>query len=168
MISPLDQVLAYGVLIALLIFLAGVLAVGGVCWLEAQRPPEAYAMAETRQQYYGHRSRELDRMRKGALCVLYRSLGGLGGKYPPEMWRKDEVISSIVDIEWDRLPADQKKPDPPRLTPPCDTCGLGQNATPHRYGGPHHYAYTHDPDKPWVPESEAEAARLEQLQERTN
>ena len=122
-------------------------------------------MAETRQQYYTRRSRDLDRRRKSELCALYRKLGRLGGIHPPEKWRKDEVISSIVDIEWSGLPEDQKKADPPRLTPPCDRCGAGQQAKAHGSDGTHNYRYTHDPDKPWVPESEAEAARLEKLEE---
>lgn len=121
-------------------------------------------MTETRHQHWLRRSLELNRKRKAELCTLYRRLGGLGGIHPPEKWRKDEVITSIVEMEWDRLPADQKKPDPPRLTPPCDECGQGQNATAHHYGGDHHYRYTHNPDAVWVPESEAEAARLEQLE----
>ena len=119
--------------------------------------------AETKTQHWHRRGRELNRMRKTELCALYRRLGGLGGIRPPEKWRKDEVVSSIVDIEWCRLPDDRKLPDPPRLTPPCDTCGQGQDATPHRYGGDHHYVNTFDPDKPWVPESEAEAERPAEL-----
>jgi hypothetical protein len=120
-------------------------------------------MSETRQQYWIRRSAELSKHTKATLCARYRAMGGLGGKYPPEKWRKDEVATSIIDIEWDRLPAEQKLPDPPRLTPPCDTCGKGENATTHRYGGEHHYTNTWDPDAKWVPESEAEAERLEQL-----
>lgn len=120
-------------------------------------------MAETRAQFWQRRGSELQRMRKNYLCTLYRSLGGLGGKYPPEKWRKDELASSIVDIEWARMPDGEKLPDPPRLTPPCDVCGRGSFAVAHRYGGEHHYRYTADPEAKWVPESEEEAERLEQL-----
>lgn len=119
-------------------------------------------MAETRTQFWHRRGRELDKKRKADLCALYRRLGGLGGIHPPEKWRKDEVVSSIVDIEWGRLPEEQKLPDPPRMTPPCDECGAGQEARAHRHGGDHHYRYTAS-DKPWVPESEEEAERLEKL-----
>lgn len=121
--------------------------------------------AETRTQHWVRRGGELDRKRKAELCAMYRQLGGLGGKYPPEKWRKDEVITSIVEIEWSRLPAERKRPDPPRLTPACDECGKGEYAAPHHYGGDHNYHYTHDAEKPWVPESEAEAERLARLEE---
>ncbi len=121
-------------------------------------------MPETKHQHWSRRGLELGKIRKAQLCTMYRQLGGLGGIHPPEKWRKDEVISSIVDMEWSRLPEDQKLPDPPRLCPPCDVCGLGEQAEPHRHGGDHHYYYTFDPDKPWVPVSEAEAERLAQQQ----
>ncbi len=125
-------------------------------------------MAETRHQYYVRRSVDLNRRRKSELCALYRKLGGLGGTHPPEKWTREEVIASIAEMEWGGLPEDQKKPDPPRLTPPCGTCGQGQGATAHgakahREGTGHNYAYTHDPSVPWVPESEDEAARIERL-----
>lgn len=115
---------------------------------------------------YRRRSKELGRYAKADLCVEYRRLGGLGGLYPPEKWRKDEVISSICDMEWDRLPEDQRKPDPPMLTPPCDLCGMGESAKAHRFDGGHNYRYTHDPDVTWVPESEEEAERLKLLAEK--
>lgn len=115
---------------------------------------------ETRNTHHRRRSTELNKQNKTALCALYRSLGGLGGIHPPEKWRKDEVLNSIIDIEWGRLPDDHKLPDPPRLTPPCDECGQGGSATAHRYGGTHNYRYTHNPDVAWVPESEKEAERL--------
>lgn len=105
---------------------------------------------ETKAQHWQRRSRELSKMSKAALCALYRKMGGMGGVHPPEKWYKDEVVSSIVDIEWTRLPEDQKAPEPPRFTPPCDTCGKGENATAHRYGGDHHYVNTFDPDVEWV------------------
>lgn len=114
-------------------------------------------MSETQQQHWQRRGAELLKLRKADLCAMYRRLGGLGGKYPPELWRKDEVVSSIIDIEWSRLPEDQKAPDPPRFSPPCDVCGKGQNATPaHRHGGDHHYTHTHNPDVAWVPDEETE------------
>jgi hypothetical protein len=122
-------------------------------------------VSDTRQEFWLRRGRELNKLRKAELVALYRVLGGLGGTHPPEKWYKSEVISSIVDMEWGRLPEDQKKPDPPRMTPPCDVCGGGQEATAHRAGGDHHYRYTSNPDTPWVPESEAEAERIAQLQQ---
>lgn len=119
--------------------------------------------SETQQEHFQRRRRDLEKKSKPELCSLYRQLGGLGGVHPPEKWRKDEVVSSIVEIEWSRLPEDQKQPNPPRLTPPCDTCGQGENAGAHRYGGEHHYVYTHNPDAKWVPESEEEAKRIQEL-----
>lgn len=120
-------------------------------------------MAEHRTQHWLRRGAALSKLRKAELCAMYRALGGLGGKYPPEKWRKDEVVTSIVEMEWSRLPEDAKLPDPPRMTPPCDTCGGGQNAEAHRYGGDHHYRNTFDADAAWVPESEKEAIRIEGL-----
>lgn len=115
-------------------------------------------MAETQQEHRQRRSRELNKLRKAELCALYRRMGGLGGIHPPEKWRKDEVLSSIIEMEWSRLPEDQKAPDPPQFSPPCDTCGKGENF--HPYGHDHHYVYTFDPDKPWVPDGpEAEGQR---------
>lgn len=118
---------------------------------------------ETSRTHHQRRSTELVKKNKTALCTLYRSLGGLGGIHPPEQWHKDEIINSIIDIEWRRLPEDNKLPDPPRLAPPCDECGQGQFARAHGYDGTHHYRYTHNPDVGMVPESEAEAERLDQL-----
>jgi len=57
------------------------------------------------------RRRELAAMSKAALCRMYRAgvrtpSGGVsrwvGGMYPPEQWEKNEVISSILDIEYRR------------------------------------------------------------------
>jgi hypothetical protein len=114
---------------------------------------------ETKQQHWLRRGQQLRVKRKAELCALYRRLGGLGGIHPPEKWTKDEVVTSIIEIEWRRLPDDQKIPDPPFLTPPCDECGAGENATAHHYGGDHNYRYTQS-DKPWVPASEKEAERI--------
>lgn len=41
-------------------------------------------------------AQQLGKMSKAQPCQLYRQMGGLGGMYPPEKWRKDEVISSIL------------------------------------------------------------------------
>ncbi|WP_433860288.1 hypothetical protein [Streptomyces kronopolitis] len=120
-------------------------------------------MPETKTQHWQRGGQELNKMTKGQLCTLYRQMGGLGGTHPPEKWTKEEVVHSVVDMEWSRLPEEQKLPDPPRLTPPCDTCGKGENATAHRYGGDHHWTNTFDPDQKWVPESEAEEKRLTDL-----
>lgn len=121
-------------------------------------------MRETKMQHWRRRHRELNKTTKAQLCVLYRQLGGLGGMHPPEKWRKDEVITSITEMEWDRLPEDQKLPDPPRLTPPCDVCGKGTHATAHRAGGDHNWRNTAVPEQQWVPESEDEEQRLLQLE----
>lgn len=123
-------------------------------------------MAETRTQYWMRRGSVLTHLRKAKLCALYRELGGLGGTHPPETWYKDEIVSSIVDMEWSRLPESEKLPDPPFLTPPCDTCGAGQDAAAHRAGGDHHYSHVHDPDRAWVPASEEEAERLRLLEQK--
>lgn len=40
--------------------------------------------------------RELNRQTKASLVAMYKRLGGLGGLYPPEKWRKDEIIDSII------------------------------------------------------------------------
>lgn len=88
-------------------------------------------MAETRAQYAQRRTAELKGKTKGGLCALYRSLGGLGGVHPPERWRKDEVLASVIDIEWSRLPDHAKATAPdapaPETTeedgPPCGRCG---------------------------------------------
>ena len=74
------------------------------------------------------RRRELANMTKGALCRMYRAgittpSGGqiqwIGGMYPPEQWRKDEVISSILRIEY---PApDAAESGGPRVC--CPGCG---------------------------------------------
>lgn len=106
---------------------------------------------ETQDQHRQRRSRELGKSTKADLCALYRRLGGMGGVHPPEKWYKEEVIGSILEIEWRRLPEEAKAPDPIRLTPPCDVCGGGEGASAHRSGGAHNYQYTHDPDKEWVP-----------------
>lgn len=45
------------------------------------------------------RVRELSRMTQPALAKLYRRMGGLGGMYEPEKWSKDDLISSVLDIE---------------------------------------------------------------------
>lgn len=50
-----------------------------------------------------HRIR-LGRLTKGALIASYRQMGGLGGMYPPEKWRKDEVLSSVAEMEERRNP----------------------------------------------------------------
>lgn len=117
-------------------------------------------MAETRMEHFARRRAVLERKRRIELEVLYRQMGGLSSV---ARWRKDEVVNAVVEMEWRRLPAADKKPDPPRLTPPCDECGGGQGVTAHRYGGDHHYTYLYNPETPWVPESEAEAERLAEL-----
>lgn len=115
-------------------------------------------MAETRTEFWHRRGRELHGMRKAELIALYRKLGGLGGTYPPEKWTKDEVLTSVADIEWRRLPDDAKKAAPEQMSPPCDECGKGQDVAAHAYGGSHHYVVTNDPCKPWVPSREYCAA----------
>lgn len=115
-------------------------------------------MTQTKQQHWLRRGQELRVMHKAELCTLYRSLGGLGGTYPPERWTKDELVTAVVDIEWGRLPADSKQPAPEQMSPPCDTCGKGQDVAAHAHGGSHHYSYTADPGKPWVPSREPCAA----------
>lgn len=115
-------------------------------------------MAETRMEFWHRRGRELHKMRKAELISLYRSLGGLGGTYPPEKWTKEEVLNSVADIEWRRLPDDAKKAALEHTSPPCDTCGKGQDVSAHAYDGSHNYVVTHDPCKPWVPSREPCAA----------
>ncbi|MFJ2307669.1 hypothetical protein [Streptomyces sp. NPDC087787] len=108
-------------------------------------------MSETRQQFWLRRGRELNQKRKSDLCALYRGMGGRGGVHPPEKWRKDEVLSSIVDMEWDRLPAGQKRPDPPFFQPPCAREGCGQHPDHHRHESDHHYfTVGATPDSEWV------------------
>lgn len=113
--------------------------------------PKEHCMVETRQQFWLRRGLELNKFRKVELCGTYRGLGGLGGIHPPESWRKDEIISSIVDIEWGRRPEDQKAASPQLMCPPCAHCGRGEGAPPHRYGGSHYYRYVFNPLTPDVP-----------------
>ncbi|MEU6979618.1 hypothetical protein [Streptomyces sp. NPDC046371] len=68
-------------------------------------------MPETEMQHWRRRGRELNKLTKTRLCALYRDLGGLGGIHPPEEWRKDEIITSITEMEWNRLPEEQKAPE---------------------------------------------------------
>lgn len=105
-------------------------------------------------EFWHRRGRELHKLRKAELITLYRSLGGLGGTYPPEKWTKEEVLTSVADIEWRRLPDDAKKAAPEHMSPPCDECGKGQDVSAHQYGGSHNYVVTHDPCKAWVPSRE--------------
>ena len=82
-------------------------------------------MAETKQQHWLRRGRELNKMRKAELCALYRRVGHVWSANPLESWRKDEIISGIVDLEWTGLPDDQKAPTPEPYEPPCAAgCGL--------------------------------------------
>lgn len=124
----------------------------GEAKIEAQRKiwPEAeWPSAETRTEHWLRRGKELHRSSKAQLCRRYRSMGGLGGAHPPEKWRKDEVVTSIIEIEWSRLPAEAKKPDPPVMCPPCDRCGKGEDDHPH--GHDHLYVNTYDPQQQWIP-----------------
>jgi len=108
-------------------------------------------VTETRMQFWHRRGRQLHQMRKSALCALYRQLGGLGGIHPPEKWTKDEVVTAVAEIEWSRLPDDQKEPAEQLMSPPCDVCGKGEGVTAHTVDGSHNYQHTHKPDTPWVP-----------------
>lgn len=45
------------------------------------------------------RGADLSRMTKAQLISRYRQLGGLGGIHPPEKWRKDELVTSILEME---------------------------------------------------------------------
>lgn len=47
----------------------------------------------------------LGKLRKAEVIARYRQLGGLGGMYPPEKWRKDEVVTSVAEMEEQRNPA---------------------------------------------------------------
>lgn len=46
------------------------------------------------------RYRVLNKMRKAELCALYRKLGHVWSAHPIETWRKDEVVSGILEIEF--------------------------------------------------------------------
>lgn len=82
-------------------------------------------MAETKQQHWLRRGRELNKMRKTELCALYRRMGHVWGANPLETWRKDEIVNGIVDLEWSGLPDDQKVSTPEPSEPPCAVgCGL--------------------------------------------
>jgi hypothetical protein len=48
---------------------------------------------------------ELHRMTHPALCARYRALGYIGGLHPLEKWLKEELISSILDLEARRAKA---------------------------------------------------------------
>ena len=45
------------------------------------------------------RYRELNQKNKRDLCEMYRELGYVGGAHPLEKWRKDEIITGIMDVE---------------------------------------------------------------------
>lgn len=102
-------------------------------------PDERQAAPETRMEHWLRRGRELDKMRKADLCAMYRRMGYLWSPHPPEKWRKDEVVNSIVDLEWGSLPDDRKAPEPEVHEPPCAECG----GTPddHTEGEGHRYHY---------------------------
>jgi hypothetical protein len=64
-----------------------------------------YPMTDPREA----RRRELAKLTKSRLCALYRTgvrtpdgrIGYyVGGLHPPEQWRKDEVINTILGIEF--------------------------------------------------------------------
>ncbi|MFJ6530868.1 hypothetical protein ACIQMZ_37180 [Streptomyces longwoodensis] len=120
--------------------------------------------AETRTQHITRRAAELRRLTKAQLIDKYRSLGGRGGYIPVEKWPKDDVLSAVLDREWDRLPESAKIPDPPLMSPPCDECGKGQHARVHGGGDgrgfTHNYRNTHDPDQQWVPAYDPPAGRM--------
>jgi hypothetical protein len=78
------------------------------------------------------RRRELAKMTKTRLCRMYRNgittprgtiTQWIGGMHPPEQWRKDEVISSILRIEY---PPPDAEPDGPRVC--CPGCGTPDTA----------------------------------------
>lgn len=62
-------------------------------------------MTPERKAAYEHgmrraaRARELMKLTKAQLLVRYTALGGLGGKYPPHTWRKDEIVTSVWEME---------------------------------------------------------------------
>jgi hypothetical protein len=114
-------------------------------------------MSETRDQHWQRRSPELAKRTKADLVALYRRMGGMGGTHPPEKWYKEELISSIVDMEWRRLPEEVKVTDPILFSHPCDVCGNGQGDPAHAAGGEHHYCYTFDPAGRLVPHREEPA-----------
>lgn len=43
------------------------------------------------------RYRALNKLRKTELCKMLRDAGLIGSMYPPEQWRKDEVIYALID-----------------------------------------------------------------------
>lgn len=53
------------------------------------------------------RYRELSRIKKAELCDMLREGGLIASKHPPEKWRKDEVIHSLIDIEEIRAERDR-------------------------------------------------------------
>lgn len=48
---------------------------------------------------------ELNRMTHPALCARYRAIGHIGGMHPLEKWQKEELISSILELEARRAKA---------------------------------------------------------------
>lgn len=46
------------------------------------------------------RAVELSRMSKRDLVARYRALGGIGGIHPPEKWSADDLIASILSMEF--------------------------------------------------------------------
>ena len=99
--------------------------------------------------------------------MLFRSrrLGGRGGTHQPEQWRKDEVVSCVVRMEWDRLPEHEKMPTPVFMQPPCADCGEGPGESQHEEGWGHRYK-TVGNDAPWVPNRQADVQAYECAMER--
>lgn len=98
------------------------------------------ASPETKHQHWLRRGQELNRMRKGELCALYRRLGHVWSANPLESWRKDEIVSGIVDLEWSQLPKDRKVVTPEPVDPPCAK-GCGLTVGEHTKATGHWYTY---------------------------
>lgn len=69
------------------------------------------------------RWRELSKMKKPALCALYRQLGHVWSAHPLEKWAKEEIIGSILEIEFKEQRAEQR--------------AHFEDYTSASYGGPH-------------------------------
>lgn len=70
-------------------------------------PAGTHTAAMERQKRHRERSQELGKLTKRRLCQMLREGGLIGSMHPPEKWTKDEVISSIIDLEEIRAERDR-------------------------------------------------------------
>lgn len=100
-------------------------------------------MADLSKAAWDARAMRLNRMTKTQLIDMYRRgiknpYGSLvrygGGAHPPEHWRKDEVVNTILAIEFPGGPRHAERHDyspTERVGNPCERCGFGRHHSWH-------------------------------------